>query len=1542
MTFLNRLRVLTTALAVLAATAAVATSLLGDFRDNSTPPRTGGKPDAGRVVEELAATKFSQLPAITYRLREGETLFAWQIRPTLDPVPPRPRDVLVMVDTSASQAGRPLQQARQILQALSASLTADDRISVWKVSTPAATGPLTKDYQSPSSEDVRTAAVALTEVEYGSGATDLKTGLAKALATIQPNRGRQQVLLFLGDGESAFNPVTEDDRVALGSQMDNSDVFFFAVPLGLRVHPNNLHGFASLTGGAVVRLQEDLQDEGRRDAFVARLKAALDAPVLKADKFQFGREVAEVYPTRLPPLRADRATLVVGKLANPAGAVSATVSGKVAGKAVTLKLGHPLPPSQPDHYFLNLMVNQWRDAPHKDAPAMLQADRALALASTQVKLYRDEFLTQAVWAVTMGRFEDANGLYCAAQRIDPNDSEAAAGLSLIEKMKSGKITKADLAKRIAAATQGLKFSDKGEVVRTVVQDAGTQPEPKKDEAKQPSGPPPVTTTGNPPAAGDAIKEAAAMRKVEEDRYRVLIDNTIRRARQLLRTDPDGAYQDLKRQRDDVLAYEVLGDAVRGRLITDLEAVMREVYVKGAEIKRQAASEREQIAEVRQRLNEFDRSVREEDRTKARIDAFRQLMQRARYELAYQEAQLMIQERISRGLTVPEAAVAGYIIGQQATQLREWRELVRIRQDRFLLTMMQTEKSAIPYPDEPPVHYPPAAVWRELTALRKEKYTNQALGEEASPTQKAIQSKLENQRVTFEGDLTQTSLSELLGNLAKKYEVNILLLQEDFKDNPQIADAKPKLNITRLDGLTLGAFLDVVLQSMGATYIVRPDYIEVTTFEKRLSEKVTRVFPVADLVIPIPQAVNQQMLFQNLALQNAQLQIFGQASLFGGGLQQLGGAIGIGGGFGNNPLLMGGGAQGGFNPLNAQLGQGGQAQNLGLGGGIAGVTGGNLGQFGNLGGQFGLQGGNQSQLLIRLIHETVARGEWLGVAVAPGTEDDAVVQLPNNQKNALGYYDPARALIVHGSSRYHPGSTIKLKKPEGMAALPAKPGGGVLVFGPGGNTNPAPNANPNNQNPKPVVAANTKPKPATDAQPLVFTADNKPKLVDPKLDVEALVRRLDKDPRRMWQQAVGWTVTDPKLIVAVADCLMENDEFAHAAEVLKAGLRKGLTTDDWAHDALAVALQMSQANPVEVERAAVSAIDLDPTNPRAYLKAAKVESELNNHDMAVAFCQRAAKFGPDQPQPYANALAYAEKAKGVTSDTVEWAASNLLHRDWSADGIDYQTKVRKEYLPKFTARFQAAGQKADKLSQLLAEQTQRDLMIELIWEGTADLDLIVVEPSGAVCDATHKRTSGGGVLQADQLEQKADVNVGGDSRSEVYTAASAFSGTYKVSVKRAFGQTLGDKARLKVTRFMGTPKQTIDVFEINLASRGPVEIKLDGGSRNELAVVTAEFDTIRSQPAGEPARPASGIGGGFGTAGAVMAAPVGGTRTDNLPLVTAPVETREPGIGGAADLRASFKLNPDRKTYQVEVKPVFATAKGKDVPLPKVPLLPGGE
>jgi tetratricopeptide (TPR) repeat protein len=748
------------------------------------------------------------------------------------------------------------------------------------------------------------------------------------------------------------------------------------------------------------------------------------------------------------------------------------------------------------------------------------------------------------------------------------------------------------------------------------------------------------------------------------------------------------------------------------------------------------------------------------------------------------------------------------------------------------------------------------------------------------------------------------------------------MEEQFKAEMvnDIRDKKPNLAATQLAGMKLGTFLDIVLLSMNATYIVRPDYVEITTFNRRLEEKVTQVFPVADLVIPIPSSVNQRQLFQNLQFQNAQLAIFGQV-LSAQNFQGFGGAFGnqFGNQF-NNQFNQNAGNQGAGGPFgNGAAAQGGVA-NQGFGGGIIGIGGGQLGQFGNLGGQFGLQGGNQSRLLLNLIVETVAKGEWTNSArpaPQPGMDEDTPL-LPANQLNSLGYYPPARALIIRGTSRYHPAASIKLKKSDaGQAVGPMNPRAnpGQLAIGPG----------------------TEKPGDKNAANPVAVVGPEKPGgLTNPKFDPVALRKEIGNDPKQMWNAAIDRTIDDPGIIVAAAEFLMEMDEFSSAVEVLKGAIRKGLTTDPWVYEALAIALQTTgQASPEEFERVAVSSIDLDPSDAKAYLKAAKAEAELKNSAQAVAFCKRAAQFTPEQPTVYANALAYADINKEIRTDAVIWAANNLMKRDWNtSDGINYHEQV-KARLPKLVAKAEANGQKVDDMRKALNEQSLRDLVVELKWQGAADLDLIIAEPNGSVCSATQKRTTGGGVLKGDDLTQ-------GNDRAEVYTAAMAFKGTYKVSVKQAFGKPIGGTAQLHIWKNKGTSKESYDLITIDLKKPKPLEIKLTSGSRTELAVVSEDSDDYRATTTGAAVSTSgSGLGGGFGSAGSLMTAPASTNGAPSLPVVNAATEMSLPGIGSnAADLRASMKVNPDRRSMSVHVNPVFGI--GKSVSMPRVPLIPGGE
>ena len=407
-----------------------------------------------------------------------------------------------------------------------------------------------------------------------------------------PNPARQQAVVFLGDGESTYNPLTEDDRIALGSRMDRDDIGFFAVPLGIKVNAHNLHGLASLTGGTVVRVQEDLGNVNRRAEFLARLKTALDVPVVKVETAKFGDEVGEVYPTRLPPLRADKSTLVVGKLARPAATtVSLKLNGLVAGRQ-----GRTRPLARPARAAARSLLPEPDARPVARRPAQGRAGHASVGPGAGAGQHADRSSTATSSSSRRpGPSRSTAGTTRPSSTRPPSGSTPTTakprpGSPSSRNSRAARSPATTCEQKIAAKSDALKVTADA-VAREVIQNVAAQ-DPKAQPAQQP-------TPGVNPQ--DVLREAAERRRIEEQRTRVLVDTTIRRARQLLRTDPDSAYADLKRQRDDIAGHDGIGNAARTQMVADLEAVMREIFIKGAEIKRQAEAERQAIAKTRQRL-----------------------------------------------------------------------------------------------------------------------------------------------------------------------------------------------------------------------------------------------------------------------------------------------------------------------------------------------------------------------------------------------------------------------------------------------------------------------------------------------------------------------------------------------------------------------------------------------------------------------------------------------------------------------------------------------------------------------------------------------------------------------------------------------------------------------------------------------------------------------------------------------------------------------------------------------------------------------------
>src|SRR5262249_45030834 len=141
--------------------------------------------------------------------------------------------------------------AKGLVPAALVQAAADDRIQLWTVNNEVKK--LTREFV--TKEHLEDAIKALKD-EYPAGASNLKKALQLAgKEFVKPNC--QRIILYFGDGRSILDPISPSDRNDLCATLVKDHVAFFPVPLGHRPDPENLHGLATVTGGAPIRLIRD-------------------------------------------------------------------------------------------------------------------------------------------------------------------------------------------------------------------------------------------------------------------------------------------------------------------------------------------------------------------------------------------------------------------------------------------------------------------------------------------------------------------------------------------------------------------------------------------------------------------------------------------------------------------------------------------------------------------------------------------------------------------------------------------------------------------------------------------------------------------------------------------------------------------------------------------------------------------------------------------------------------------------------------------------------------------------------------------------------------------------------------------------------------------------------------------------------------------------------------------------------------------------------------------------------------------------------------
>ena len=1455
---------------------------------------------------KFSECRFTGHPLVTYKTQKDETYFALQLQPKLQANARMPRDILLLVDSSASQAAAPLEISRKVAALFADNLQADDRLSIMTISNDSKQ--ISRGFR--KKEDAIASVKELAK-EYASGGTNLKKGISDAVSSFESIAGRQRVLVFMGDGMSIAGPIDGADRAGLCKEMIGKEVAFFPVPIGSRMDPANLHGLASGTGGICMRMLpgdwvEDLHK---------RLQSAIEVPVLYSATLQLPKEVSEVYPSKLPPLRSDTPTLVVGKI-EAGKTLEYKLEGKQLGKEVSLSVSEAIPVSEPENYFLLQVVQQWKNV--KDTPALIQADRALAFAAEQNQVAVSDLKDKAQWALREDKFDAASRLFNQALELDPQDGEAKNGSKMVQKLRDGKLTLEQIRKEVQP-TKGetiVRIGAQGKKIRVPV----AQVPVEKDAPEKPVLPAPAP---NGPVAGinegDILKETEARRAVADQQATQTVDEIIRNANRLVTRDPDGAYEMLKRILDTTQTNPDLSPKGQSNLVGRIERALQGVKREGRRVKSDQDERLQLLANADARSAQTKMVVNQQERISERMRVYHNLMNQARELEASKQANTIRQDMVNLGLPVPQAVNAAYTVGQRGFYLREMRDLQRLRDDKWLATLYEVERSHVPFPDEPEIVFPDASYyarrkeykdWSDFSEKRKAKYGTSTFGDDA-PLPRTIEIKntlLKQVRWPGlkDGDF---KLSEVLEQLSRVYNLEFDINEKAFAAdgvmdvNSQIVASadKPLPPVNGSISTVLKKILGRIPAGSTATFLIRRESIEITTGAAAIAEKVVRIYPVADLVYPPPSAYNQQVGLQQATL-------YGQAGSFG--LQQqavqnqgfnnaiLAGGIGaIGGGGGGQGALGGlGGGLGGAGLLGGQAG-------LGIGGGMAMAgNGGNFGQngavgqqgqMGNSGSQFGQQGGNSSDVLITIIRNVVGNGDkdWATAIAPPGAAaaDPLADPAAGPEKNQIGYYSTANALVIKGTSRVHTNAYAPVINiggaAAGMGALDKPKDGKVIV------------ENKLDKNGKLIVAV-------------------------PKLDPA----KLKIDPQAYWQEALEKAGDNPSMVIAISDFLAMNRYFDHAADFLKANIRKGIVVKPWVYEALAIALRESGGSPAEIERAEVASIDLEPADGHGFLKAATTMAEMKRYTMALAFCKQAAHLEPNTSAPFEAAIKFAELADDTKA--MDWAASNLMKQDWPADNKDLQelARIKSEALAR---KLKQSGNDQAQNAASIKEKGRRDLVIKLAWQGDADLDLQVKEPVGSICNPTNTQTVGGGVFLGDSLTE---------AGLETYTAAEAFKGNYEIRVKKVWGKTLGDKAQVRVIHNQGTAQQHEEIFSIDLTKNAPLVVKVNEGRRTELAYVsppslrpTSRSEKIRmvSKDVGTQLRDiadpeVTGFQRGTSIAsGAIpieMEAPAPSKNDGNDKIL---YQTRvQSFMKNAMDVTTQVVLSSDRRSMRVSVTPVF--------------------
>lgn len=322
--------------------------------------------------------------------------------------------------------------------------------------------------------------------------------------------------------------------------------------------------------------------------------------------------------------------------------------------------------------------------------------------------------------------------------------------------------------------------------------------------------------------------------------------------------------------------------------------------------------------------------------------------------------------------------------------------------------------------------------------------------------------------------------------------------------------------------------------------------------------------------------------------------------------------------------------------------------------------------------------------------------------------------------------------------------------------------------------------------------------------------------------------------------------DPKVFRAKVRRIQSNEEnpqrFIEMVAILRSALRTG-QVQPWMYEVLGLAMIAADMPKDEIERTFMSAADF-ATAPQQLVYLADYMGHMGYNKRALDLLHQASLQAPDHPDAYLRGLSLALNQND--SEAIKWSSLGILRQAWPQDKVTIYEKARREAQSLISQlRKDNKHDEANEFASQLRSAMERDIVIKARWNGEADIDLMVEEPTGGVCSYRQRRTSGGGVLVGDpngNLERSA-----GDGYSEVYACPKAFAGTYRIMLRQIWGHVPAGKVTVEIYSHINSDHAVKYHKVIKLGEDGSlVTFELDEGRRAESSVDLQIANDVQNQ------------------------------------------------------------------------------------------------